>query len=82
MPRYHFHCANGSREPDLEGTELEDDEAAQAMAVVFAGDVLKSDPKAIWKGGTWRVEVTDASNILLFTVITLAVDAPRPNQPP
>lgn len=78
MPRYHFHCANGSRESDHDGTELADDETAQQMAVVFAGEVLKSDPKEIWNSGSWRVEVTDPDNVLLFTVITLAVDAPRP----
>ena len=78
MPRYHFHCADGHREPDLEGTELADDEAAQHTAIAFAGEVLKYDPKDLWQKGQWRVEVTDAQGALLFTVITLAVDAPKP----
>ena len=80
MPRYHFHCADGHREPDLEGTELADDEAAQHTAIAFAGEVLKHDPKDLWQKGQWRVEVTDAQGALLFTVITLAVDASKPIQ--
>ena len=80
MPKYHFHCADGAREPDLEGTDLPNDEAAQQAAVAFAGEVLKHDPKMIWDKGTWRVEVTDADNVLLFTVITLVVDAPTPKR--
>ena len=79
MPLYHFHCADRSRQPDAEGTELPDDRAAQQMAVEFAGEVLKGDPQLLWRKGQWRVEVTDDANVLLFTVITLAVDAPRPH---
>jgi len=78
MPRYHFHCADGSREPDVDGIELANDEAAQQEAVALAGQILKDDPKLIWNKGQWRVEVTDDSNMLLFTVVTLAMDAPRP----
>lgn len=80
MPRYYFHCADGHREPDLEGTELANDEAAQLTAVAFAGEVLKHDPKELWDKGQWRVEVTDTQGVLLFTIITLAVDAPKPMQ--
>lgn len=79
MPRYFFHCADGSRDPDLKGTELEHDQAAQQAAVAFAGAVLKDQPMLLWEKGAWRVEVTDEENILLFTVVTIAMDAPRPN---
>jgi len=78
MPRYYFHCADGHREPDLEGTVLTNDEAAQHAAIAFAGEVLKGNPTELWQKGQWRVEVTDAQGVLLFTVITLAVDAPKP----
>ena len=76
MPRYHFNCANGSREPDPDGVELADSEAAHAYAMKFAGEVLKSEPQLVWSHGQWRVEVTDDDGVLLFTVITLAIDAP------
>lgn len=79
MPQYHFHHADGQRDYDPDGVELPNDEAAQIEAVRYAGSVLKDNPKAIWYHGTWRVEVTDSNNVLLFTLITLAVDAPKPD---
>jgi hypothetical protein len=80
MPIYHFHSANGQREPDLEGMELADDCAAQMAAVQYAGDVLRSDGPSVWSHGHWRVEVTNGDGELLFTVITLGVDAPKPKR--
>ncbi len=79
MPHYHFHHADGKRDYDREGIELPDDRTARLEAMRYAGSVLKDDPAAIWDHGTWRVEVTDDSNVLLFTVITIALDAPRPD---
>jgi hypothetical protein len=78
MPIYHFHSVDGSRDPDPDGVELENDTTAQHVAMQFAGEVLKSEPEQIWSNGQWRVEVTDDDNILLFTIITIAVDAPHP----
>ena len=77
MPRYHFGSVDGHREPDKEGMELSNLEAAKAHAMEYAGDVLKSDPAVLWRHGQWRVEVTDDNGELLFTVITLAIDAPN-----
>ena len=77
MPRYHFHSVDGSREPDKEGTDLPDVAAAQAIAMRYAGEVLQSEPQKVWEHGQWRVEVTDNDGSLLFTIITLAVDAPK-----
>ena len=81
MPRYHFASVDGHREPDDDGMELADDEAAQLMAVKYAGEVLHSDPRELWGNGQWRVEVTNDEGVLLFTVVTLAIDAPKPKQP-
>ncbi|WP_420822376.1 DUF6894 family protein [Sphingomonas ginkgonis] len=61
---------------------LEDDAAAQIAAVAFAGETLKHSPESLWKKGQWRVEVTNQQGALLFTVITLAVDAPVPGKLP
>lgn len=80
MPRYHFHCADGKREMDVDGTELEDIQSAQLEAIKFAGEVLRNEPEAIWADGQWRVEVTNGDNVLLFTLITLAIDAPKPGK--
>lgn len=77
MARYHFHDADGVRQCDEDGIELPDDEAARVLAARYAGDMLKHEPRKVWDHGQWRVEVTDDSNILLFTVVMVAIDAPR-----
>ena len=76
MPQYHFHVATGARLDEPTGTELPDDNAAHLEAVRFAGEMLKDMPEQLWGDGQWRVEVCDARNVLLFTVIVLAIDAP------
>ena len=80
MPRYFFNLADGSREQDTDGVELPDIAAARLMAVEHAGELLGSEPTKLWQHGQWRVEVTDERGILLCTVITLAIDAPTPEQ--
>ena len=77
MPRYHFSSVDGQRDPDPEGTELADLAAARQLAVQYAGEVLQSDPAIVWHNGQWRVEVTDDEGVLLFTLLTLAIDAPE-----
>lgn len=77
MPRYLFHCASKACEPDDQGADLPDDHAARQMAVRFAGEVIRDNPKELWDHGSWRVEVTDPDDVILFTVTT-TVDAPKP----
>lgn len=78
MPRYFFHSVDGGRERDRDGVELPDDVAAQGMAVAFLGEFLKDDPHQLWEQGTLRVEVTNEVGVLLWTLVTLTIDAPRP----
>ena len=81
MPRYHFNCADGERDYDRDGTDLDNDQQAQAEAVRVAGEVLKHDPKKVWGSGQWRVEVTNDEGVLLFAVVTIGIDVPRPGAP-
>ena len=74
MPRYFFHTADGSRERDTTGTELRDCNAARREAVRFAGAVLSHEPEILWDGHDFLIEVTDASDLMLFTIIMRAVD--------
>lgn len=76
MPRYFFHTANGLRDRDTIGTELPDQATARYHAIKYTGDVMSDDPDVLWDGRDFRVEVTDEQGALLFTIITLAVDAP------
>jgi hypothetical protein len=76
MQRYYFHTADGSRDRDEVGTELDGHVAAKVEAIKFAGLCLADDPAALFDSHGFRVEVTDADGSLLFTVMTMAVDAP------
>lgn len=77
MPHYYFHTADGGRDIDRDGLELADDPAARSEAIRYAGAVMRDDPDLLWDGGDFRVEVTNEDKRLLFTIIMLAVDAPR-----
>ena len=76
MPRYFFHRSDGYVERDDEGVELSSLHAARVEAVTFAGASLAEEPEQVWNGQDFRVEVTDEQGLLLFTVITLAIDSP------
>jgi hypothetical protein len=76
MPRYFFHRTDGYFQRDDEGVELESLQAARIEAVTFAGASLAEEPEQVWNGQDFRVQVTDEQGLLLFTVITLAIDAP------
>jgi hypothetical protein len=76
MPRYFFTTADGTREPDLDGTELPDVASARVEAIKYAGEVLSDHPEIIWDGEDFRVEVSDANGLVLFTVVTMAMNSP------
>lgn len=76
MPRYFFHRTDGTRDVDHEGTELPDLHRARIEAVLFAAGTLKDDPDELWQGGELRIEVSDETSMILFTVIMLAIDSP------
>ena len=76
MPRYFFHSADGARNWDEAGAELANDDAARIEAIRLTGAILKDEPDVLRHGHDFRVEVTDSRKRLLFTIITLAVDAP------
>jgi len=75
--RYFFHTADGSRDRDETGTELPDYDAARKQAVMFAGEYMADNPGVVADRKDFRVEVTDDRNLLLFTVIAVAVPARR-----
>lgn len=75
MPRYFFHTADGGRHPDDTGVVLRDVAAARREAIRFAGSLLDEEPDLLCNSRDLRVEVTNSRQRLLFTVITLTVDA-------
>jgi len=66
MPRYHFNLHDGVSQPDPDGTELPDLDAAREGAVRLVGELLQDGYKGIMPGDDWRLEVTDESGLILF----------------
>ncbi len=73
---FYFHTADGGRERDREGVDLADPASARREAIKYAGAVMADQPDVLWDGRDFRVEVTDEKDLLLYTIIMLAVDAP------
>lgn len=76
MARYFFNTTDGTSEPDVVGTELNDLAAARKHAIVFAGQVLHGEPTVLWNGRDFRVDVTDNRGLLLFTLTAYVTNAP------
>ena len=76
--RYFFHAANGERVEDTIGTEFPSQDAAKVGAIRLAGEVIKDAPRMLRgpDARDFRIELTDSTNMLLFTVFVVAVDAP------
>jgi hypothetical protein len=73
---YFFHSLDGGHLVDCHGSTLTGEGEARIEALRFAGEVLRYSPERVWHAGEWRVEVTDEQGVLLFTVITSAIEAP------
>ncbi|RYD74101.1 MAG: hypothetical protein EOP84_20450 [Verrucomicrobiaceae bacterium] len=73
---YFFNLAGAVYDPDVEGVLLLGSSEARIFAVKFLADTLRDRPELVWSGEEVRVEVTNAEQLILFTVIVLGVDAP------
>ncbi len=68
MPRYYFHVYDGIALQDHEGTELADLNAARKEALQVADGLLGSAARRADLGEEWRIEVTNQSGTLLFSM--------------
>lgn len=75
MPRFYFDVADGTRDIDIDGSEMEDLAGARAYAVQFIAEIIASDSKRLWADSDVRVEVTDETGALVATVVVLAIDS-------
>lgn len=73
---YFFNIAGAIYNPDVAGVELPTMGDARIMAAQHAGQLLRDRPGLVWEGEELRVEVTDAHQLVLFTLIVLGVDSP------
>lgn len=74
MPRYFFHVVDGRDYPDLQGTLLDNLQAARLEAVRFAGDLLSHNVESFWTGGEWTIQVADGTGKTLLTLKFLAIE--------
>jgi hypothetical protein len=71
-----FNVAGAVYDPDVEGIEMASINDARIEAARFTGELIRDRPELAWAGEEIRVEVTDANQLILFTIIMLGVDAP------
>ncbi len=76
MPRYFFHLEHTVEVRDERGVELSDLDAAKCHAVKTIAEALCEEPKAFWAADQFRMTVTRADGLMLFTVEMVSALAP------
>ena len=72
MPRYFFNLNDGRKIiPDLEGTELPDDDSARAHAAQVARELTRNREQ---ETRSWRLAVCDAQGTLRFELLFASMD--------
>jgi hypothetical protein len=80
MPRYFFNLNDGQKIiPDLEGTELPDDDSARAHAVQVARELARNRER---ETRSWRLAVCDAEGTLCFELLFGSMDEVISRLPP
>jgi hypothetical protein len=80
MPRYFFNLNDGRKViPDLEGTELPDDDSARAHAAQVARELARNREE---ETRSWRLAVCDAQGALRFELIFASIDEAISRLPP
>lgn len=77
MPRYFFNVHHDRAEPDEEGEELPDVQAAWRVATVTAGQIIQDLDGRLRPGQDWRLEVTDEFANPLYVIHISAADRLR-----
>ena len=73
---YYFNVTDGTAYPDKVGSEFPDLESVRVEAVRRSADLLRNNPATFWNGDAWKMTVTDASLMVMFTLNFLAVSSP------
>jgi hypothetical protein len=67
--RYYFHLVEGQNIiPDNEGVEVADPAHIRSEAAEALKEIRKENPDLIVEGQGWRMDVTDASGAVLFSL--------------
>lgn len=82
MPRYYFHAANGAQIRDEDGEDLNDLDAAKAVATSVMSELLLMRRQNLWDDGPLIVTVADETGnrvaCLTTTATADAVALPAP----
>jgi hypothetical protein len=68
MALFYFNIDDGEQSAEEMGVELADVAAARKEAAVLAGEMLRDRPDQFWDARAWRVAVSDAAGLTLFTI--------------
>jgi hypothetical protein len=68
MPRFFFHTEDGELLIDRDGTELAGLDAAKDTAVQIMAESLHGNSRLFWENEGFRVTVTDAQDLTLFSL--------------
>lgn len=66
--RYFFHVRDGQNIPDLEGTDLPDDDAAKSEAIAASAEMMGELGRHFWEGGSWEMQVVDEAGREVVTL--------------
>lgn len=68
MPLYFFDIVDGENLPDLHGSVHADLDAARMESIRYSGEVLREMPERFWNAEEWKMTVSDARRVPLFTL--------------
>jgi hypothetical protein len=70
-----FNVAGAIYDPDVKGVEVPTIGEARVLAAQHLAELIRDQPTVVWAGEEIRVEVTDETKLVLFTIIALGIDA-------
>ena len=74
--RYFFHVRNGQDSDDHDGTDLAGMSVARLEALHRLGAMMAEHPERFTNAHDWRMEVTNATGLLLFRIDLLTTESP------
>jgi hypothetical protein len=77
MPAYRINIRTGSHIADSVDVETDDLTGLRIELAAFVGELLKDHAELIWADQNWQVDVTDADNLILYTVQISAAEKAR-----
>ena len=81
MPRFFFHIEHVKVVKDNIGSEHPDFAAAKLHAVRTIAQILDREPETFWGSDVFRMTVSEADGLVLFTLEMVASMAPAAGRP-